>query len=104
MRIATIVGNVVSTIKDQTYYGYKLMIIEYMDENGRPSGARQIAFDAAQAGIGDVVLVNVDGGAANMLLDKEIIADLTICGVLDSYTYDGETRIFSDIKRRMKWT
>jgi microcompartment protein CcmK/EutM len=95
VRIATVVGNVVSTIKDKSYYGYKLMIIEYMDENGRPSGARQIAFDGGQAGIGDVVLVNVDGGAANLLLDKEIIADVTICGVLDSYTYDGKTRIFA---------
>ena len=26
-----------------------------------------------------------------MLLDKDIIADVTICGVLDSFTYDGKT-------------
>jgi microcompartment protein CcmK/EutM len=91
MRIARVVGNVVSTIKDEGYYGYKLMIIEYLDENNNPEGVRQIAFDAGQAGVGDIVLVNVDGGAANMLLDKEIIADLTICGVLDSITYNGKT-------------
>lgn len=91
MRIAAVVGNVVSTIKDQSYHGYKLMIVQYLDEFGKPTGARQIAFDAAQAGIGDIVLVNVDGGAANMFLDPDIIADLTICGVLDSYTYDGTT-------------
>ena len=95
MRIALVVGNVVSTIKDRSYNGYKLMIVEYLNEDGSPSGARQIAFDAAQAGVGDVVLVNQDGGAANMLLDKEIIADLTICGVVDRYTYEGETRVFS---------
>ena len=95
MRIARVVGNVVSTIKDKSYYGYKLMIVEYLNEDGSPSGARLIAFDAAQAGVGDVVLVNTDGGAANMILDKEIIADLTICGVVDGYTYDGETKIFS---------
>jgi len=70
------------------------MIVEYLNEDGTPSEARKIAFDAADAGVGDVVLVNMDGGAANMMLDKEIIADLTICGVLDSYTYDGETRNF----------
>ncbi|MDR3353738.1 MAG: EutN/CcmL family microcompartment protein [Synergistaceae bacterium] len=95
MRIALVVGNVVSTIKDKSYYGYKLMIIEYLDEDGRPSGARQIAFDAGQSGVGDVVLVNVDGGAANMIMGKDVIADLTICGILDSYTYEGETRSFS---------
>ena len=99
MRIARVVGNVVSTIKDTSYHGYKLMIVEYLDEDGSPSGARQIAFDAAQAGVGDVVLVNTDGGAANMILDKEIIADLSICGVVDSYTYDGETAKFPEGRR-----
>ena len=91
MRIATVVGNVVSTIKDASYYGYKLMIVEYMDENGKPDGSRVIAFDAVDSGVGDVVLVITDGGAANMLLGKEIIADFTIAGVLDRFTYDGKT-------------
>jgi len=91
LRIATVVGNVVSTIKDKSYYGYKLMIVEYLDENGKPDGVRTIAFDAGQAGIGDTVLVSTDGGVANMVLDKEIIGDITILGVLDSFTYDGKT-------------
>ena len=95
MRIARVVGNVVSTIKDSSYHGYKLMIVEYLNEDGTPAGPRQMAFDAAHAGVGDMVLVNMDGGAANMMLGKEIIADLTICGVLDSYTYAGETTKFS---------
>ena len=95
MRIARVVGNVVSTVKDRDHYGYKLMIVEYLDGNLKPDGPRQIAFDCADAGIGDYVLVNVDGGAANMLLcDNAIIADITICGVLDTLTQDGETTAF----------
>ena len=94
MRIARVVGNVVSTIKDRSYHGHKLMIVEYLDEDGNPCESRKIVFDVADAGVGDVVLVNVDGGAANMMMGEEIIADLTICGVLDSYTYDGKTRTF----------
>ena len=48
-------------------------------------------FDGADAGVGDLVLVNVDGGAAKMLLgDKEIIADNTVCGVIDHWTFDGK--------------
>lgn len=92
MRIARVVGNVVSTIKDFKFHGHKLMIVEFVDLNGNPIESRQIAFDAANAGVGDLVLVNVDGGATKMLLrDDEIIADWTICGVLDHYTVDGET-------------
>ena len=95
MRLAKVVGNVVSTIKDQSYNGYKLMIVDYLDEHGNMTGDRNIAFDAASAGIGDVVLVNVDGGAANMMLDKDIIADLTICGVIDYVSYDGTTEKYN---------
>lgn len=90
MRIARVVGNVVETIKEQTHYGKKLLIVEYLDEQGNPLSGRQIAFDAVDAGIGDLVLVNVDGGAAMMFFnDKKFIANNTICGVLDHYTYDG---------------
>jgi len=84
------VGNVVSTIKDEGYASQKLLIIEYLDRNGKPEGARLIAFDCADAGVGDTVLVNVDGGAANMFLGNHCIADLTICGVVDSVTFLGE--------------
>ena len=92
MRLARVVGNLVSTIKEKTHYSYKLLIVEYLDGAGNPVEAQQIVFDGADAGIGDLVLVNVDGGATKMLLkDDEIIADWTICGVLDHYMVDGET-------------
>ena len=87
MRIAKVVGNVVSTVKDPGYEGYKLMVIAYLDEPHK----REIAFDAADAGIGDLVLVITDGGGSNMVLgDDEIVADVTICGVLDHYTLNGQ--------------
>ena len=87
MKLAKVVGNVVSTIKDEGYDGQKLMVVEYLDRDGRPSDSRVIAFDVADAGIGDTVLVNVDGGAANMFLGNHCIADLTICGVVDDITF-----------------
>jgi len=80
MRIAKVVGTVVSTVKDMSHAGYKLLIIENLD------GKREIAFDAADAGVGDTVLVLADGGGCNMILDDEIIADQVICGVIDHYT------------------
>lgn len=91
MRLARVVGNVVSTVKERGYYGYKLMLVEYFDpESGVPQGPRMIAFDCADAGIGDTVLVNTDGGAGNMLLNDDFaIVDLVICGVVDSYAMKG---------------
>ena len=82
MRIAKVVGNVVSTVKDAGFAGQKLMIVAY------EGGGRVIAFDAANAGIGDTVLVVADGGASRIALGGNIIADTTICGVVDHYTLD----------------
>jgi hypothetical protein len=41
-----------------------------------------------------MVLVSTDGGAANIITGNEaLIADLTICGVLDSFTINGKQTI-----------
>ena len=92
MKLARVVGNVVSTVKDAGYCGQKLMIIDYLDDDGKMTGNQAIAFDVADAGVGDTVIVNMDGGAANMFLGRQCIADLTICGVIDHLTIDGEVR------------
>ena len=85
MFLAKVVGNVVATIKPDSHFGHKLMLVETINMSGDPCGNRQIAIDAADAGIGDTVLVNIDGGAALMILeDKSVLVDLTICGVIDS--------------------
>lgn len=95
MKLARVVGNVVSTVKDDGFKGYKLMLVEYFDpETNQPIGPRMMAFDCADAGVGDIVLVNIDGGAGNMLLNDEYaIVDLVICGVVDNYTIRGENTV-----------
>lgn len=95
MRLAKVVGNVISTVKDDGYYGYKLMLVEYFDPvTGEPQGPRMIAFDCADAGVGDTVIVNTDGGAGNILFDDNYgIFDLVICGVVDNYTAYGRNTV-----------
>ena len=92
MKLAKVVGNVVSTIKDSGFNGQKLMIVDYIDEDGNLTGNNAIVFDVAHAGIGDTVLVAVDGGAASILLGRQCIGDQTIVGVIDHVTYEGKTK------------
>ena len=93
MFIAKIVGNVVSTIKISCHEGKKILIVQPLDERMCPKGERLMALDVADAGVGDIVLVNSDGGAAQMLHnDKKLIADLTICGVIDHVTFADEEK------------
>lgn len=92
MKIAQVTGTVVSTIKYDKYVGYKLLKVRHMTLDGQLTGEELIALDAADAGLGDIVLVNNDGGAAQMIVDDyTIIASVTICGVIDSYTWQGHT-------------
>jgi microcompartment protein CcmK/EutM len=92
MLLARVVGNVVSTIKEESHRGKKLLVVELIGLDKKPYGASQIVFDAADAGIGDTVLINVDGGAALMILgDKKAVADWTVCGVIDHFSIEGKT-------------
>ena len=81
----------VSTIKEQSHYGKKMMIVEYLNTELKPIGKRAIALDAVDAGIGDIVLVAIDGGAATMMFgDRSLIMDQTICGVLEQFSVGGK--------------
>ena len=92
MKIARVTGTVVSTIKYEKYVGMKLLRVRHLTLDGQPTGEELIALDAADAGIGDIVLINNDGGAAQMIMDDtKLIASVTICGVIDSYSWQGRT-------------
>lgn len=92
MKIARVTGTVVSTIKYEKYVGMKLLRVRHLTLDGQPTGEELIALDAADAGIGDIVLVNNDGGAAQMIMgDTKLIASVTICGAIDSYSWQGQT-------------
>lgn len=92
MKLAQVTGTVVSTIKYEKYRGFKLLKVRHLTLKGEQTGEELVALDAADAGIGDIVLVNNDGGAAQMVTgDKTLIASVTICGIVDSYTWQGHT-------------
>ena len=92
MKLARVTGTVVSTVKYDKYRGLKLLRVRHLDLNLNEVGEELVALDAANAGTGDIVLVNNDGGAAQMVFDdKTLIASITICGVIDSFTCQGKT-------------
>ena len=92
MKIARVTGTVVSTIKYEKYVGFKLLKVRHLTLEGEPTGEELSALDTACAGVGDIVLVNNDGGAAQMIAgDFKLIASVTICGVIDYYTWQGRT-------------
>lgn len=91
MKLGKVTGTVVSTIKYEKYVGCKLLKVRHLTLEGELTGEELVALDAADAGLGDIVLINNDGGAAQMIMeDKKLIASVTICGVVDSYIWQGK--------------
>ena len=83
MKIGKVTGTVVSTTKFEDYRGFKLLKVRPIDLQGEFAGEEVVALDAANAGVGDTVLINNDGGSAQMIMgDKKLIASVTICGVV----------------------
>ena len=71
MYIGQVTGTVVATIHNETFDGYKTLLVDKLDLDGQPTGYYDIAVDVVQAGVGDVVLVLDEGNSARQLIGKE---------------------------------
>ena len=74
MKLCRVLGTVVSTIKHPTHLGEKVMVVQPINERGHDQGASFVAIDRAQAGPGDIVLVNQEGNGARQLYKIEQLA------------------------------
>ena len=85
MLIGRVLGNVVSTQKNRKLEGTKLLLVQPLDLEGQPRGASVIAIDSVDAGVGDRVLLVMDGKAAMAALDRGLAAvDSAVVGVIDA--------------------
>ena len=69
MKIAKIIGTVVSTLKLEEYAGEKLLLAKILNPDGSQTAETVIAFDRCQAGEGDVVLLIDEGNSARQVLE-----------------------------------
>ena len=77
-----VIGNVVSTRKQDALVGSKFLEIEVI-ENGQKTGKYLIAVDSVGAGIGETVLVTTGSSARLALRDNTAPADAVIVGIVD---------------------
>jgi len=85
MIIGKVVGTVVTTISHNDYKNRKLLVVQPLNLKGETPDKDFIALDNAQAGIGDTVLVNREGGGARQVLNNpEACVISVIVGIVDS--------------------
>jgi microcompartment protein CcmK/EutM len=84
MKMCRVKGTVVSTAKHPAYAGLKLLVVQPLDETGKNEGSSFLAVDRAQAGEGDLVLVNSEGnGARQMFCATKLPIRSVIVGIID---------------------
>lgn len=82
MQLAVVVGQVVSTVRCDGLGKGRLLMVDFVDAKGKPSGARHVAADSVGAGNGEWVLV-VSGSSARKAGGDEQPVDLSIIGIVD---------------------
>ena len=88
MYIGRVSGTVVATIKNELFEGRKLLVVDKLDLEGRPTTKYDIAVDMVQAGVGDRVLVLDEGNSARQVVDREPNGAIraVIVGIVDDVT------------------
>lgn len=79
MILARVAGRLVSTIHHAGMDGRRLLVLDKLDPEGRPTGAYVIAVDSVGAGAGETVIMLDEGNGARQILGG---ADLPIRSVV----------------------
>ncbi|MBE3036217.1 MAG: EutN/CcmL family microcompartment protein [Candidatus Atribacteria bacterium] len=85
MILGKVIGNVVSTIKLPIYQGYKILIVQPVNDKEVPQGESVLALDTVQAGVGDTVLVIDEGNSSRLIMNNPTAPIRTvIVGIVDA--------------------
>jgi len=83
VHLARVIGTVVSTMKDESLTGVRLLVVQPVDYKGDENGEPLIAADTVSAAPGQLVFF-VESREAALALDKTYNpADAAIMGIVD---------------------
>ena len=93
MILGKVTARVVATLKHPAFRHYGLLAVRPLHLSGEEKdGGVIVAINAAQAGIGDVVLVNQEGKSARAIVGiKDAPIRSVIVGVVDHWEENGNT-------------
>ena len=87
MQIGRVIGTVVSTQKHHKLDGAKLLLVQPLALDGQPRGVAVLTIDSVGAGVGERVLIVIEGKAAGAALRRKAApVDAAIIGIIDEVT------------------
>ena len=90
MLIARVIGTTVSTIKEPSLEGRKLLILRPADVDGEPYGKPYVAVDTLDAGINDLVLTAHGSSGRLTEITQNRPVDAVIMAVIDHLEVAGD--------------
>lgn len=91
MQIAKVRGTVVSTHKAPSMTGVKLLMLQFIDEDGELLPQYEVAADIVGAGIDEWVLVSRGSAARFDISSEHRPLDALVVGIIDTVTVDNRT-------------
>jgi ethanolamine utilization protein EutN len=89
MQLGRVIGSLVATQKHHRLEAAKLLLVQPIGPDDRPQGTPLLTVDAVGAGVGEKVLVVIEGRAAgDALRRKGAPVDAAIIGIVDQVTLD----------------
>ncbi len=90
MELARVEGTIVSTIKADGLKGRKLLLVNLLSPDVKPTDNYLVAIDSVGAGSGEVVIV-VRGSSARQTSDlSSVPTDSSIVAIVDSIEFKGD--------------
>jgi ethanolamine utilization protein EutN len=89
MKLATVIGQVVSTVKDQGLDNLSLLVLRESGPGAPADAATFVAVDLVGAGDGDVVLVATGSAARQCSQTATAPTDCAVVGIVDSVIHEG---------------
>ena len=84
MIMALVLGPVVSTIKDPSFVGHRILLCQPVDDKGKSQGPTLLAFDSVQAGPGDMVLIIREGNGCRQIWNNDQApVNSVVAGIID---------------------
>ena len=85
MQLAKVIGDVVTTRKDENLTGVTLLVLQPIDTQGKAVGRTLVAVDSVGAGVGEVVFFVRGKEASFPFYPVEVPADAGIVGIVDHW-------------------
>jgi microcompartment protein CcmK/EutM len=92
MQLAKVVGTVVSTRKEQSIEGLKLLLVKPLDDEGRETGNPVVAADAVGAGIDEIVLIAAGSSARQTVATDKRPVDAVVMAIVDSWSVGDDVK------------